>query len=58
MLIMFCMKIDHEILNQEIAAIKGIESGTVKIGTFSSVSIQWLAPVTGHVSEASSEEGM
>ncbi|WP_018755430.1 LysR family transcriptional regulator [Paenibacillus terrigena] len=32
----------NEKLNQEIAAIKGIERGTVKIGTFSSVSIQWL----------------
>ncbi|GLX66110.1 LysR family transcriptional regulator [Paenibacillus glycanilyticus] len=32
----------NETLNQEIAAIKGIEIGTVKIGTFSSVSIQWL----------------
>ncbi|WP_152393847.1 LysR family transcriptional regulator [Paenibacillus guangzhouensis] len=32
----------NEKLNQEIAAIKGIERGTVRIGTFSSVSIQWL----------------
>ncbi|WP_028608725.1 LysR family transcriptional regulator [Paenibacillus harenae] len=32
----------NEKLNQEIAAIKGIEIGTVRIGTFSSVSIQWL----------------
>ncbi len=32
----------NEKLNQEIASIKGVEIGTVKIGTFSSVSIQWL----------------
>ncbi|NOU71256.1 LysR family transcriptional regulator [Paenibacillus sp. LMG 31458] len=32
----------NEKLNQEVAAIKGVEIGTVKIGTFSSVSIQWL----------------
>jgi len=31
-----------EKLNQEIAAIKGIDQGTVRVGTFSSVSIQWL----------------
>lgn len=31
-----------ERLYQEVALIKGLETGTVKIGTFSSVSIQWL----------------
>ncbi|MFE5319334.1 LysR family transcriptional regulator [Paenibacillus sp. NPDC056579] len=35
----------NEKLNQEIAAIKGIEIGTVKIGTFTSVSIQWLPQI-------------
>ncbi|MDQ0495095.1 DNA-binding transcriptional LysR family regulator [Paenibacillus brasilensis] len=32
----------NERLYQEVALIKGLETGTVKIGTFSSVSIQWL----------------
>ncbi|AKG37067.1 LysR family transcriptional regulator [Paenibacillus durus] len=31
-----------EQLKQEIAAIKGVEAGTIRIGTFSSVSINWL----------------
>lgn len=31
-----------EKLYQEVALIKGLEIGTVKIGTFSSVSIHWL----------------
>ena len=41
----------HEILKwneqmiQEIASIKGLEIGTVRIGTFSSVSIQWLPEI-------------
>ncbi|MCM3630189.1 LysR substrate-binding domain-containing protein [Paenibacillus glycanilyticus] len=35
----------NEQLNQEIAAIKGIEAGMVKIGTFSSISIQWLPQI-------------
>ncbi|MEB4784232.1 LysR family transcriptional regulator [Paenibacillus sp. JJ1683] len=32
----------NEKLYQEVALIKGLETGTVKIGTFSSVSIHWL----------------
>lgn len=32
----------NEQLHQEVAAIKGIERGTVRLGTFTSVSIQWL----------------
>ncbi|RUS48887.1 LysR family transcriptional regulator [Cohnella sp. AR92] len=32
----------NEDLHQEVALIKGIETGTVRIGTFSSVSISWL----------------
>ncbi|MFK4301635.1 DNA-binding transcriptional LysR family regulator [Paenibacillus sp. RC254] len=32
----------NERLYQEVDLIKGLETGTVKIGTFSSVSIQWL----------------
>ncbi|MBP2119306.1 LysR family transcriptional regulator substrate-binding protein [Cohnella lubricantis] len=32
----------NEKLHQELALIKGLEIGTVRIGTFSSVSIQWL----------------
>ncbi|WP_435165660.1 LysR family transcriptional regulator [Paenibacillus glycanilyticus] len=35
----------NDILNQEVAAIKGIEIGTVKIATFTSVSIQWLPQI-------------
>ena len=41
----------HELLNrneqmmQEISSIKGLEIGTVRIGTFSSVSIQWLPEI-------------
>lgn len=32
-------------LHQEVASIKGLEVGTVRIGTFSSVSIQWLPAI-------------
>lgn len=35
----------NEKLNQEAAALKGVELGTVKIGTFLSVSIQWLPSI-------------
>lgn len=35
------LRLDEQ-LQQEIEAIKGIESGTVRLGTFTSVSIQWL----------------
>jgi len=32
----------NDILKQEAASIKGLESGSVNIGTFTSVSVQWL----------------
>lgn len=32
----------HEQLKQEVAAIHGIEAGMIRIGTFSSISINWL----------------
>ena len=35
----------NEQMMQEIASIKGLEIGTVRIGTFSSVSIQWLPEI-------------
>ncbi|MET3292348.1 UNVERIFIED_CONTAM: DNA-binding transcriptional LysR family regulator [Brevibacillus sp. OAP136] len=35
----------REQLAQEIATINGLESGTVRIGTFSSVSVQWLPEI-------------
>ncbi|KXH81844.1 LysR family transcriptional regulator [Sporosarcina sp. HYO08] len=35
----------HEQMTQEIANINGLEIGTVRIGTFSSVSIQWLPEI-------------
>lgn len=35
----------NEKLNQEIAHINGLEVGTVRIGTFSSVSIRWLPEI-------------
>ena len=35
----------NERLNQQVAAIKGLEIGTVRIGTFTSVSAQWLPGV-------------
>lgn len=35
----------NEQMIQEIASIKGLEIGTVRIGTFSSVSIQWLPEI-------------
>ncbi|ACT03630.1 LysR family transcriptional regulator [Paenibacillus sp. JDR-2] len=35
----------NDILNQEVAAIKGIEIGAIKIATFTSVSIQWLPQI-------------
>ena len=47
----------HEILKwneemvQEIANIKGLEIGIVRIGTFSSVSIQWLPEILGNFNE-------
>lgn len=38
------LRINEEI-NQEVAAIKGIEIGTVKVGTFASVASQWLPKI-------------
>ncbi|OVE34290.1 hypothetical protein CCZ20_27370 [Priestia aryabhattai] len=38
------LKINQEI-NQEVAAIKGMEIGTVKVGTFASVASQWLPKI-------------
>lgn len=38
----------NEQLMQEVAAIKGIESGTIKLGTFTSVSTQWLPGILKH----------
>ncbi|WP_432360426.1 LysR family transcriptional regulator [Sporosarcina sp. UB5] len=35
----------HEQMTQEIANINGLEIGTVRVGTFSSVSVQWLPEV-------------
>lgn len=32
----------HEQMQQEVAAINGVQTGTVRIGTFTSVSTQWL----------------
>ncbi|WP_043922440.1 LysR family transcriptional regulator [Paenibacillus terrae] len=41
----------NERLYQEVALIKGLETGTVKIGTFSSVSIQWLPGIIHQFNE-------
>ncbi|MDQ0214471.1 DNA-binding transcriptional LysR family regulator [Oikeobacillus pervagus] len=41
----------NEEMLQEIANINGLEIGTVRIGTFSSVSVQWLPEVLKHFSE-------
>lgn len=35
----------NERLKQEVAAINGLETGTVRIGSFVSVSTQWLPPI-------------
>lgn len=32
----------QELLKQEVALINGIETGTIRIGTFTSISVQWL----------------
>lgn len=32
----------QEQLKQEVALINGIETGTIRIGTFTSISVQWL----------------
>jgi DNA-binding transcriptional LysR family regulator len=41
----------NEQLQQQISSINGLETGTVRIGTFSSVSIQWLPEVMKYFSE-------
>lgn len=41
----------NEELCQEVALIKGIETGTVRIGTFSSVSISWLPGILKEYNE-------
>ena len=38
----------NEHLEQEVAAIHGIESGTIHIGTFTSVSVHWLPMIINH----------
>lgn len=42
----------NEQIQQQVASINGLEIGTIRIGTFSSVSIQWLPEVLSHFSEA------
>ncbi|BCG61295.1 LysR family transcriptional regulator [Paenibacillus sp. URB8-2] len=41
----------HEQLKQEVAAINGIEAGIVRIGTFSSISINWLPGIISRFRE-------
>ncbi|AKG33333.1 LysR family transcriptional regulator [Paenibacillus durus] len=41
----------NERLKQQIANINGLETGTVRIGTFSSVSIQWLPRMMSYFAE-------
>ncbi|QWU17000.1 DNA-binding transcriptional regulator, LysR family [Paenibacillus sophorae] len=41
----------NEQLKQQIACINGLEAGTVRIGTFSSVSIQWLPRIMSYFAE-------
>jgi DNA-binding transcriptional LysR family regulator len=41
----------NEQLEQQIASINGLEVGTVRIGTFSSVSIQWLPEIMSYFNE-------
>ncbi|WP_025689152.1 LysR family transcriptional regulator [Paenibacillus zanthoxyli] len=42
----------NERLKQQIANINGLETGTVRIGTFSSVSIQWLPRIMSSFAES------
>ena len=42
---------EEELLRQEIAAIKGFDTGTVRLGTLSSVSLQWLPGILSEFSE-------
>lgn len=39
------MLAQNEIVKQQSASIKGVEIGTITIGTFSSVSMQWLPEI-------------
>lgn len=41
----------NEQMTQQIASINGLEAGTIRIGTFSSVSIQWLPEIMGYFNE-------
>ncbi|SCM82653.1 Transcriptional regulator, LysR family [uncultured Sporomusa sp.] len=42
---------EEELLRQEVAAIKGFDTGTVRLGTLSSVSMQWLPGIFSEFSE-------
>ncbi|NJJ40644.1 LysR family transcriptional regulator [Paenibacillus apii] len=42
----------NERLKQQIANINGLETGTVRIGTFASVSIQWLPRIMSYFAES------
>lgn len=42
----------NEQLVQQIASINGLDVGTVRIGTFSSVTIQWLPEIMSHFNES------
>lgn len=44
------LKLNNEMM-QEINEINGLEIGTVRIGTFSSVSVQWLPEILHHFSD-------
>ncbi|BCG57388.1 LysR family transcriptional regulator [Paenibacillus sp. URB8-2] len=42
----------NELLKQQIANINGLEAGTVRIGTFASVSIRWLPRIMSYFAES------
>ena len=42
---------EEELLRQEIAAIKSFDTGTVRLGTLSSVSVQWLPGILANFNE-------
>ena len=42
---------EEDLLRQETAAIKGIDTGTVRLGTLSSVSMQWLPGILSQFNE-------
>lgn len=42
---------EEELLRQEIAAIKSFDTGTVRLGTLSSVSVQWLPGILAYFNE-------